>query len=177
MEVKTEINIEKAVKHLGWRLSQKKIIPNEKDMESLNFIIRTLNQNHEQAVMRDKCFAKLLIEKLLFLTIGGQRDMKTAVRIVEEILETPIYSWVKTFVFEVPLIRFGQVFEKKYIELELTDDDRKNAIKIMEANQKIMEANQKELTDALFSQYTEEEFSSFFDRLVSELIIKYQNKD
>lgn len=175
MEVKTEMNIEKAVKHLSWRLSQQKIIPNEKDVESFNFMIRTINKNHELAVMRDKCFAKLLIEKLLFLTMDGKFTMKQAVNIIEEILETPVYSWAKKFVNEVPLIRFSQVFEKKYVEIGLTDDDRLNASKVLEANKLIISQNQKELSAALTEKYSESEFIKFFNRLVFELINKYQN--
>ena len=177
MEVKTEMNIEMAVKHLGWRLSQNKMNPNQKDIESFNFIVRTLNKNHEEAVMNHKCFAKLLIEKLLFLTIGGQRDLKHAISIIEEILDSSMTSWVEKFIFEVPLIRFGRVFEKKYVEIGLTEDDRKNIIKVFEANKKIIEENSKELSTALLSKYTKEEFAAFFDRLVFELIKKYQNQD
>jgi hypothetical protein len=175
MEVKTEMNIEKAVKHLSWRLSQQKIIPNDKDVEAFNFMIRTINKNHELAVMRDKCFAKLLVEKLLFLTMDGKFSMKQAVNIIEEILETPVYSWAKTFVKEVPSIRFSQVFEKKYIEIGLSDDDRKNVKKVIEAKRLIISKNKKELSDALTEKYSEDDFIKFFNRLVFELINKYQN--
>jgi len=175
MEVKTEMNIEKAVKHLSWRLSQSKIVPNEKDVEAFNFMIRTINKNHELAVMRDKCFAKLLVEKLLFLTMDGKFTMKQAVNIIEEILETPVYSWAKTFVKEVPSIRFSQVFEKKYIEIGLRDDDRKNVKKVIEAKRLIISKNKKELSDALTEKYSEDDFIKFFNRLVFELINKYQN--
>jgi hypothetical protein len=175
MEVKTEMNIEKAVKHLSWRLSQSKIVPNEKDVEAFNFMIRTINKNHELAVMRDKCFAKLLVEKLLFLTMDGKFSMKQAVNIIEEILETPVYSWAKTFVKEVPSIRFSQVFEKKYIEIGLSDDDRKNVKKVIEAKRLIISKNKKELSDALTEKYSEDDFIKFFNRLVFELINKYQN--
>jgi hypothetical protein len=175
MEVKTEMNIEKAVKHLSWRLSQSKIVPNEKDVEAFNFMIRTINKNHELAVMRDKCFAKLLVEKLLFLTMDGKFSMKQAVNIIEEILETPVYSWAKTFVKEVPSIRFSQVFEKKYIEIGLRDDDRKNVKKVIEAKRLIISKNKKELSAALTEKYSEDDFIKFFNRLVFELINKYQN--
>lgn len=175
MEVKTEMNIEKAVKHLSWRLSQSKIVPNEKDVEAFNFMIRTINKNHELAVMRDKCFAKLLVEKLLFLTMDGKFTMKQAVNIIEEILETPVYSWAKTFVKEVPSIRFSQVFEKKYIEIGLSDDDKKNVKKVIEAKRLIISKNKKELSDALTEKYSEDDFIKFFNRLVFELINKYQN--
>ena len=161
MEVKTEMNIEKAVKHLSWRLSQSKIVPNEKDVEAFNFMIRTINKNHELAVMRDKCFAKLLVEKLLFLTMDGKFTMKQAVNIIEEILETPVYSWAKTFVKEVPSIRFSQVFEKKYIEIGLSDDDRKNVKKVIEAKRLIISKNKKELSDALTEKYSEDDSLNF----------------
>ena len=175
MEVKTEMNIEKAVKHLSWRLSQSKIVPNEKDVEAFNFMIRTINKNHELAVMRDKCFAKLLVEKLLFLTMDGKFTMKQAVSIIEEILESDINSWAQTFVREVPLIRFSQVFERKYVEVGLSDDDRKNVEKVIEANKLIISQNQKELSAALTEKYSEDDFIKFFNRLVFELINKYQN--
>ena len=134
-----------------------------------------INKNHELAVMRDKCFAKLLVEKLLFLTMDGKFTMKQAVNIIEEILETPVYSWAKTFVKEVPSIRFSQVFEKKYIEIGLSDDDRKNVKKVIEAKRLIISKNKKELSDALTEKYSEDDFIKFFNRLVFELINKYQN--
>jgi hypothetical protein len=101
--------------------------------------------------------------------------MKQAVNIIEEILETPVYSWAKTFVNEVPLIRFSQVFEKKYVEVGLSDDDRKNVEKVIEANKLIISQNQKELSAALTEKYSEDDFIKFFNRLVFELINKYQN--
>lgn len=177
MEVKTEINIEKAVKHLSWRLSQTKINPNEKDIEAFNFMIRTINKTHEKAMIQNKCFAKLLIEKILFLTIDGKYSLKQAIKIVEEILEAPINEWSNKFVKSVPLIKFSQVFEKKYIEIGLTDDDRKDAFKIIEANKIIILQNQKELTSILTEEYSEKDFIKFFNRLVFELTQKYQNRE
>ena len=171
------MNIDKAVKHLSWRLSQPKIIPNEKDIEAFNFMIRTLNKNHEQALVKDKCFAKLLIEKLLFLTIDGRFSMQQAVNIIEEILEAPVYLWAKTFVDRVPLIRFSRVFEKKYVDLELTADNKENAIKIIQANKAIVAKNQNELKAALTDKYTEDDFIKFFNRLVFDLTSRYQNQE
>lgn len=177
MEVKPVMNIERAIKHLSWRLSQNKIIPNEKDIDAFNVVIRTINQGYENALMKDKCFAKLLIERLLYITIDGKMSMKDAVITIEETLNSSVHSWVKKFVSEVPMIKFSQVFEEKMVELNFTEDDISNVSKLIEAKQKIFRENQKEFENALAVKYTEEDFIKLIQRLVFELTTKYQNAD
>lgn len=172
----SELNIIQAVKHLSWRLQNSKINPNDKDREAFNLIVKTLNQNYEDALMEDKLFAKLLIEKLIMLTAGTSRTMKSALESVEELLECPLEVWGEKFKKEVPRIRLMRAFEKQYVLVPKSDNEFKNAANVREAKNKIMVDNQKQLIEEFKSEYTDAEFKSFIKKLVYDLKKEYQNK-
>lgn len=176
MQTQTEFNIIQAVKHISWRLQNGKINPNDKDREAFNLIVKTLNQNYEKALMEERMFAKLLIEKLLVLTVGSSRTMKSAIEIIEEILENPLSSWADTFKKEVPRIRLMQAFEKEFVLVPKSDQELKDAARVREVKNKIISENQKKLAEAFTSDYTDSEFNSFIKKLVFDLKIKYQDK-
>jgi len=176
MQTQTEFNIVQAVKHISWRLQNGKINPNDKDRQAFNLIVKTLNQNYETALMEESLFAKLLIEKLLMLTIGSSRTMKTAIEIIEEILECPLSVWADNFKKEVPRIRLMQAFDKEFVLLPKTDQEFKDAVKIREVKNMIISKNHQKLKEAFASEYTDSEFNSFIKKLVFDLKIKYQDK-
>ncbi len=170
------MEINQAVKHLTWRLQQNRINPNEKDIEAFNCILNTLNKNYDESLIQDVLFAKLLIERLMLLTMDGKRSMQNAIGVMKESLETPLLSWLKYFQSQVPMIRLMRAFEVEFIKLELGPDDMKNALKVREAKLKLISENQKKLVDEFTKPYTEEELHSFIKRLVFELKKEFQNK-
>lgn len=165
-----------AVKHISWRLQNSKINPNDKDREAFNLIVKTLNQNYENALMEDMLLAKLLVEKLLMLTAGTGRTMKSALEIVEEILECPMESFSEKFRKEVPRIRLMRAFEKEFALVPRSETDGKNAEEIRKVKNQIISQNQKNLAEEFASEYTEKEFASFLKKLVFDLKKKYQDK-
>lgn len=171
-----ELNIIQAVKHLSWRLQNNKINPNDKDREAFNLIVKTLNQNYDQSLMDDILFAKLLIEKIMMLTAGTGRTMKSAISVVEEVLDCPLESFRETFKKEVPKIRLMQAFDKHFVLVNSSEDEFKNAANIRNAKNQLMESNKKELQEEFLSEYSDEEFNSFIKKLVFDLKNKYQNK-
>lgn len=179
MQIEEQMNIERAIKHFSWRLKQSKMIPNQKDEDAFNCIINTLNQNYEKAQMEDVLFAKLLIERLMMLTVGGQRSMKSAIDVIKEILSSSLLGWAKTFSDEVPMIRLKNVFDEEFIRLSLTDNEKKNCVEVFKAKQKLFNYNNEKLTAELkeaVKPYTIEEFNSFIKKLIFDLKKEYQNK-
>jgi len=176
MQTQTEFNIIQAVKHISWRLQNSKINPNDKDREAFNLIVKTLNQNYENAIMEDKLFAKLLIEKLLMLTSGTERTMKSALEVIDEILELPLKNFSEKFRKEVPRIRLMRAFDKEFVLVPRSEIVSKNAEQIREVKNKLIAQNQKNLVEEFLSDYTDAEFNSFIKKLVFDLKKKYQDK-
>lgn len=179
MIIEKQLNITQAVKHLTWRLHPeqgKKIIPNEKDVEAFNLILQTLNSQYEQGLIQDILFAKMLCDKLLMLTIPGDRTMKSAIEVVEEILSRSMDGWSKAFQDNIPLIKLSKAFEDEFIRFRDSGNLAKDAASVREAKLKLIAQNQNKLRDLLTKPYTHEEFTGFITQLVHKLKIEHQNK-
>ena len=174
MKIEQEMTIERAVKYFSWRLKQPKMIPNQKDEAAFNCIINTLNQHYEHAQMEDVLFAKLLTERLMMLTIGGQRSMKSAIAVIKEILSASLSAWAKTFANQVPLIRLKNVFDEEYVKVPRTGDAIKDAVNVVKANQQLHRSYNEKLYEAA-QPYTIEEFEGFIKKLIFDLKKEYQN--
>lgn len=173
--IEKEMNIIQAVNHLTWRLGQQKMIPNQKDKEAFNLILTTLNQNYELSIEDDRLFSKLLIEKLMFLTMSGERTMKDAIRIIKEILSTPIHQHSETFKKMVPRIRLIRAFENCFINVKNSESEIKNSVKVSEAKNILMAENKKHLSEEFTKEYNDEEFKAFIQKLVFDLKTEFQN--
>lgn len=176
MEIQTEMTINRAVKHLSWRLQQPKLIPNDKDIEAFNFILSSLEFKYETALIEDDLLIKLLIERLLLLTIHGKRSMADAIEVIKETLRKSVSSWLTIFREEVPLIRFSRALEQDFIKLSLSDDDLKDSKLVIKAKNKLMTNNQKKYAEKLTTPYTEAELQSFIAQLLFDLRTEFQNK-
>ncbi len=179
MEVATTMTIEQAVKHLSWRLKPaegKKIYPNDKDVQAFNLVVQTLNQNYDQSLVQDAMFAKLLIEKLLMLTMDGKRTMRQAIGSVEQILDVSISDWASEFQRQVPMIRLMVALEKKHIKLHKTANRIKDVAAVVKANNLLMDEHAKELNAEFLKPYSIDEFNAFFKLLIFELKAKFQDK-
>jgi hypothetical protein len=174
MKIEQEMNISTAVHHFSWRLKQPKMIPSQRDREAFNCIVNTLNQHYEKAQMEDVLLAKLLIEKLMMLTIGGQRSMKSAIDVIKEILSASLSAWAKTFAGQVPLIRLKNVFDEEYIKVPRTSDAIKDAVNVVKAKHHLYKSYNEKLYEAA-QPYTIEEFEGFIKKLIFDLKKEYQN--
>lgn len=177
MKIETKLNINTAMKHLFWRFNQSKIILNDRDREAFNLIVRELNLNYETALMENKILAKLLLEKILMLTLSGERSMKDAIRIIDEIIDAPLSSFRESFKRQVPLIRLSRAFEEEFIRFNRDIDDKVNCVAICKAVNLLSLEQKKRLESEFMKPYTDEEFIFFIKRLVFDTIKKHQNKE
>jgi len=176
MKIEQEMTIERAVKHFSWRLKQPKMIPNQKDEAAFNCIIHTLNQNYDYAVIEHALFTKLLIEKLMMLTIGGQRPLKSAIDIIkEDILSKSLSAWARAFANQVPLIRLKNVFDEEYVRVPRTGNAIKDAVNVVKAKQHLYQSYNEKLYEAA-QPYTIEEFEGFIKKLIFDLQGEYKYK-
>lgn len=172
-------NVTQSLKHLKWRLSSEKIIPNEKDIEAFNNVVAYISLTEQQAQDRNKIFVKLFTYILTFNSRFYQHNVKRVLNDIEDCLKETVYEGIKKFHVNIPMCNVTQLWEKHdtiYVEVEQPPTP-KCFENIAKAEREAMENFAKEFYKSLKTEYTEKQLIDFITKKSTELILKYQNND
>lgn len=172
-------NVTQSLKHLKWRLSSDKIIPNQKDIDAFNNIVAYINLSEQNEFNNNKIFVKLFTYILTFNSRFYSNNVKKVLNDIEECLKDTVYNSIKKFHVNIPMCNIEQLWIKHdtiYVDVEnpLTFACME---KIKNAELEQYAKFEKQLKESLKTEYTEEQLIDFITKKSTELILKYKNND
>lgn len=170
-------NVTQSLKHLKWRLSSEKIIPNEKDIEAFNNIVAYVGLTEQTNMDSSKLFVKLFTYILTFNSKYYGHNVKRVLDDIENVLGKSIYQNMLEFHINIPMCNVTQLWNKHdtiYVEVNNppTNEDLE---KIAKAEQEQMKRFALELKKSLQTEYTEQQLLEFITKKTTELTAKYQS--
>lgn len=170
-------NVTQSLKHLKWRLSSEKIIPNEKDIEAFNNIVAYVGLTEQKNMDSNRLFVKLFTYILTFNSKYYGHNVKRVIDDIESVLSKSIYQNMLEFHRNIPMCNVTQLWNKHdtiYVEVNNppTSDDFE---KIAKAEKEQMKKFALELQKSLQTEYTEQQLVDFITKKTTELTAKYQS--
>ena len=162
----------KALDYLSWECKElhKKGKLTPKKLEAVNSLISFYQVQNQKAVTDNELFAKLFIEKLMFICETKHATSEKALYEIERILSTDVYEMVLKFKDKIPFFKFNSIGQ----DTEPLDEAMLgNLTYIRERNNKIIDNHTKELKEALKTSYTEEQAIKFIETQINRLLTKY----
>ncbi len=163
----------KALDYLTWECKElnkkQKLTP--KKLEAVNSLIAFYTTQNQKAVTNNELFAKLFIEKLMYICETKHVTSETALYEIERILSMSVYEMVLKFKDKIPFFKFNSIGAdtEPFDEAMIT-----NLTYIRERNNRIIDKHTKELKEALKTSYTEEQAIRFIEAQVNRLLTKYR---
>jgi hypothetical protein len=169
------MTVENSVKHIHWRLdSLTRSKLTDRDVDSLNTIIKYVKFQDQTAQMENRLFAKLFVDKFMFLAMDGKRSANGCIEEIERILKLPMWEVMQQFRKKVPYFKLERILEGFN---PISEEDTFNMSKYRERALKVAQTMDKELVECLKTEYTEEQAIGFINHEVNRLATKYQNLD
>lgn len=164
---------EQALNYLSWECKKdnniKKLTP--KKLEAVNSLIDFYKIQNQKAVSDNKLFAKLFIEKFIYICETRHATSKSALQEIERILSMSVYEMVLKLKERLPMFKFNSIGAE---EIPFDTSKFDNLSYIRERNLKIIDKHTKELKEALKTSYTEDEAIMFIESQVNRLLTKYK---
>jgi len=163
---------EQALDYLTWESKEahknKRLTP--KKLEAVNTLIDFYDIQNQKAVTNNELFAKLFIEKFMYICETKHATSEKALFEIERILQMSVYEMVLKLKDKIPFFKFNSIGAdtEPLDEAMLT-----NLTYIRERNNKIIDKHTKELKEALKTSYTEEQAIKFIELQVNRLLTKY----
>lgn len=173
------MNIEQSLKHFKWRLSQDKIIPNDKDIDAFNQMVTYVTLSEQKALDNNRLFTKLLTYILTFNSKHYGHNVKKVLDDIELCLNKSVWQNILNFKINIPQCNLSQLW-KKHDDIYLTVSDPptvEDIKKIEQAHKKQFQLFADDLKKSLETEYTQEQLLAFITKKVTEFTIKYQNYD
>lgn len=164
---------EQALDYLSWESKEahknKKLTP--KKLKAVNTLIDFYKSQNQKAVRDNDLFAKLFIEKFMFICQTRHATAESAMQEIERILSMSVYEMVLKLKENLPMFKFNAIGQDtEPLDVSKFDDYSY----ILERNDKIIGKHTKELKEALKTTYTEEQAIRFINTQVNRLLTKYR---
>jgi len=164
------MTITQAVNRIVFRMKQHRT--NQLDQEALDCLVDYINIQDEAAYMENLLFAKLFVERFMFLSATGKYTASDVLSIISETLSMPMYQIVEQMSSEVPFYKFEHTLSKFK---RPTDPFNLDAIR--KENHRLSKEHKTELTKALRTKYTIEQATAFLKNQVGILSNKFNRKE
>lgn len=180
MKNKKSPNFETSFNRLIWRfknpnvkVNESKFIINDTDIESVDFLIKWINNQKTETLNENYIFAKLFCYALKNEIIFYKGDVKLGVRKLEEQLKIPIdyhYSEIHQILNNFELQNYMDEIgvNSKHPLLRTPKEEAENL--------KIFKKENEEITKKIFGTWTLDNIYKSLNNTITEIINKYKNK-
>jgi trans-2-enoyl-CoA reductase len=164
------MNIDKALSHLKWKF-ENHWKPTPKDVEAFNAILNYKDYQETTNLTKNENLAKLWIHQLILLNETDMYSAERAIQVIDEILEKPVYDWVKKLHNQVNIMRFKTLLDSKEYKKALIDLKPFN---MKDIGIKTINNNEDEFVKALKEDVLEENIIKFVSSQITRVINKYE---